>query len=308
MMFNEFCALKQANLIDMNTPIFNTKLPVVGSKTLIYGHRGAMGYRPQNTLESFSLAWEMGVDGVELDVQCSRDGVPVLFHDDTLEKLTNGIGRIRDHDWASLAQLDAGSHFSAEYKNERIPTLEAVLRSRPAGAFVNIELKTELAFDYFQNETIYQNRPDFDPDSDPEMNAEAIRIAQKTAECLQALEQNIPDLLEHLIITSFHPSAISAFHALMPAVAIGHLFSHTSVEDTTSMMSQTPCLALHLDKNDITQTLVAQAHHEGKLVNCWTVNKVEDAQRLIDWDVDGILTNFPDVMLALLNKSHNLQD
>lgn len=291
----------------MNTQIFKTKLPAVGSKTLVYGHRGAMGYRPQNTLESFSLAWEMGAAGVELDVQCSQDGVAVVFHDDTLEILTNGFGRIRDHDWASLAQLDAGSHFSAEYKNARIPTLEAVLRSRPTGRFVNIELKTELAFDYHQSETVYKNRLDFDPNSDAEMNAEAMRIAQKTAECLQALEHDLPDLLEHLIITSFHPTAIAAFHALMPTVAIGHLLSHTSMEDTTRMMSQTPCLALHLDKNDVSQAVVEQAHRENKYVNCWTVNHLEDAQRLIGWGVDGILTNYPDRMLQHINKSHNPQ-
>ncbi|TDR32413.1 glycerophosphodiester phosphodiesterase [Hydromonas duriensis] len=286
----------------MNTHSFKTQLPKLGHAPLIYAHRGAMAYCPQNTLPAFALAWAMGVDGIELDVQCSKDGVPLVFHDDTLEALTDGAGRTRDHDWAYLAQLDAGSHFSAEFKDCRIPTLEAVLRARPFGTFVNIELKTELPFDNEPNASTRDNRPVLMPEPLSATEIEARRIAQRTADCVQAVAQDVPDLLEHLIITSFHPAAIEAFHVLMPSVAIGHLFSRSTQFSTSPMMSKTPNLTLHLDVNDVSQADIEQAHAEGKHVNCWTVNEIEDAQRLIDWHVDGILTNYPDIMMALLKE------
>ena len=87
-----------------------------------------MAYRPQNTLPAFELAWSMGAHGVELDVQCTRDGEVVVFHDDTLDKLTHGTGRVRDYDAAKLITLDAGAHFSVAYAGEHIPTLVQVLR------------------------------------------------------------------------------------------------------------------------------------------------------------------------------------
>ena len=122
-----------------------SSLPAPGTGTLVYAHRGAMAYAPQNTMPSFELAWEMGAHGIELDVQCARDGVPVVFHDDEIGSLTGGQGAIRDHDLAEIRKLDAGSHFSKKFAGEKIPLFEDVLRARPAGTFINIELKTKIA-------------------------------------------------------------------------------------------------------------------------------------------------------------------
>ena len=102
-----------------------------------------MAYRPQNTLPAFELAWYTGAHGVELDVQCTRDGEVVVSHDDTLDKLTNGTERVRDYDAAKLITLDAGAHFSVAYAGEHIPTLVQVLRGCPLGRWGSVELTTE---------------------------------------------------------------------------------------------------------------------------------------------------------------------
>lgn len=103
-------------------------------QTQIFGHRGASGEAPENTLKAFALAAEQGAQGVELDVHPSGDGQLVIIHDETLERTTNGRGRVAELDYAALAALDAG-------QGERIPTLEEVLRLARGRLFVDIEIK-----------------------------------------------------------------------------------------------------------------------------------------------------------------------
>jgi glycerophosphoryl diester phosphodiesterase len=102
--------------------------------TLILGHRGASGEAPENTLRAFALAAEQGADGIELDVQPAADGALVIMHDDTVDRTTNGAGRVADLDSAVLAGLDAGG-------GERVPTLEEALTLAHGRLFVDIEIK-----------------------------------------------------------------------------------------------------------------------------------------------------------------------
>jgi glycerophosphoryl diester phosphodiesterase len=104
---------------------------------LIAGHRGAMAHAPENTMRSFRLAQEVGADEIELDVHLSRDGELVVIHDETLERTTDGRGRVADHDWADLAVLDAGL-------GERLPRLGEVLDALPAMSF-QVEVKAPAA-------------------------------------------------------------------------------------------------------------------------------------------------------------------
>ena len=93
----------------------------------VSGHRGFCGKYPENTLLSFSKALELGVDFIEFDVQLSKDKAPVIIHDSSLERTTNGTGYVKDHTLSELKALDAGSWMSAAYAGERIPTLEEVV-------------------------------------------------------------------------------------------------------------------------------------------------------------------------------------
>ena len=111
-------------------------------KTQVWAHRGASAYAPENTLEAFRLAAEMGADGVELDVQLSRDGELVVAHDETIDRVSNGTGYIKDYTLAQLKKLSFNRLFP-NFKDARIPTLKEVYELlKPAGLTVNVELKT----------------------------------------------------------------------------------------------------------------------------------------------------------------------
>ncbi len=103
-------------------------------RAMILGHRGASGAAPENTLRAFALAAEVGADGIELDVQPSADGVPVIMHDETVDRTTDGHGRVADMTYAALAALDAGG-------GERVPTLAEALTLARGRLFVDVEIK-----------------------------------------------------------------------------------------------------------------------------------------------------------------------
>ena len=114
--------------------------------TQVIAHRGSKGVRPENTLAAFKKAIEEGADGIETDVHLSKDGEMVIIHDETVDRTTNGTGRVFDHTLAELKQLSAGGSFSGRYQNEKIPTLQEVvdllIAERYTGIF-NLELKTD---------------------------------------------------------------------------------------------------------------------------------------------------------------------
>ncbi|MFY0696442.1 MAG: hypothetical protein JXR11_01160 [Balneola sp.] len=107
-------------------------------------HRGASGYYPENTMSAFKAAVDMNADMIELDVLLSKDNIPVVFHDERLDKKTNGSGFVLDHTLSDLKKLDAGSWFDTKFKNERIPTLREVLEFSRNRILVNIEIKPEV--------------------------------------------------------------------------------------------------------------------------------------------------------------------
>lgn len=94
----------------------------------VIAHRGASAIAPENTLAAFRLAHEAGALWVEFDVKLTRDGVPILMHDDTLDRTTDGTGKVADRDWAEIQKLDAGSWFDARFRGERVPHLADALQ------------------------------------------------------------------------------------------------------------------------------------------------------------------------------------
>ena len=108
---------------------------------LIWGHRGASGYAPENTLPAFQLAADMGADGVELDIQETKDGVIVVCHDETVDRTSNGAGWLKDYTFEELRKLDF-SYGNAAYEGTKIPTMEEVFELLgPTGLTINIELR-----------------------------------------------------------------------------------------------------------------------------------------------------------------------
>lgn len=244
---------------------------IYAERTLIFGHRGAKAYAPMNTLPAFELALAQGADGVELDVQLTKDGFPVVCHDFTVDRTTNGTGRVSDQTLAELKELDAGGWFSDAYAGVRIPTLDEVFAAVGQQLLINVEIKSEMT------------------------------------DTTDGLEQVIADCIvrhamqERVIVSSFNPFALRRFRAIAPTMAIGFLADNGHSGATALMQGQT-YEAYHPYFADITPEMVAEVHAAGRFLNTWTVNDPVVAERLRDWGVNGIITDNPDILVAALAR------
>ncbi len=234
---------------------------------LNFAHRGASQNAPQNTLAAFRLAREMGVDGVELDVQVSKDGEAVVIHDFTVDATTDGQGPVKDKTLAELKELDAGSRFDARFAGERIPTLEEVIVEVGHQLVLNIELK-----------------------------ARAFGSAHLVAEVVRLIEDH--GLIHRVIVSSFNPLALRRVKKLNQRIATGLLYYFDLPAHLLRalLLFLTEPDALHPEKHLVTQEYMRWAKERGYRVNVWTVDEPAEMERLIALGVDGIITNRPDVL------------
>ena len=238
--------------------------------SLIYGHRGASGYAPENTLEAFRLSMEMGADGFELDVHLSRDGELVVIHDETVNRTTNGTGAVRDLTLAQLKELDACNGMEA-YRGAKIPTLAEVFDLiRDTHHLVNVEVKTDGIF--------Y-----------PEIEKKCVTLAK---------ENGVED---RVLYSSFNHYTLMKLRQLKPDAKLGMLFGDVMVRPWEYAASISVDY-LHPYKSNLRVPGFAEgARAAGMGVNLWTVNDTETMQLCLDNHV-GIITNYPDVAVALRNK------
>ena len=231
----------------------------------IIGHRGAAGHAPENTLVSVQRAYDLGVRWIEVDVKLSSDDVPVLFHDDKLERTTNGKGPITRKRLNELKDLDAGGWFESSFAGERIPTLvELVATSARLGLGLNLELKPS-----------------------PGEEEKTGRVA---AEVLQVIW---PAALPAPMISSFKPEALAAFSGVAPDMERALLF-HKLPKEWLLQARALGVSALHCKARHLKRDHVDAIRDSGLAVRCFTVNEDEDAQRLFRWGVGSVFTDFPD--------------
>lgn len=261
----------------------------------IWGHRGAMEFAPQNTIPSFEEAVKQGADGVELDVQLTKDGVLAVFHDAQVDALTDGHGPLAAYTWKDLQALDAGSHFGRDWAGTRIPTLEQVLAALPSGFFVNIELKTALS-----ESTLIQRARRFIAGPRPlsESQKQAARTESKPlAEAVARLIGQAPT--GQYIISSFDPFALEAFYEWNPripgsaTIPLGFLHAPDMPWDTPAETAALPYRAWHPHFSQADVESVANAHSAGRKVHVWTVNDSRIARNLVNAGVDALITNRP---------------
>jgi glycerophosphoryl diester phosphodiesterase len=235
---------------------------------LIIGHRGAMGYAPENTIASYELAIRQGVEMVECDVHLSKDGVPVVLHDHSLERTTNGTGLVREHTIDELKRLDAGSWKGAEFTGERLPTLDELLAWCSSRVALSIEVKNGPAF--------YEG-----------IEERVVELVRKHG------------MLDRANVISFDHLAIKRIRELEPRLSAGVLFAARFVD--------APAVARAADADVIlpayyfaTRDVIEQAHAGGLAVSVWTVNDPDLARHLAEIGVDAIATNYPDRIKAAL--------
>jgi glycerophosphoryl diester phosphodiesterase len=231
---------------------------------IVFAHRGASAYAPENTLAAFELALAHSADAIELDVKLSADGHAVVIHDATVERTTGAHGRVKDLSLAQLRALDAGSFMAAPFHGEKIPMLEEVFEAVGGRTLINVEL------------TNY--------DSPGDHLVETV--------CMLVKKFN---LQKQIMFSSFHASNLKKARGLLPDVPRGLLaindYRGVWVRSFVFAFGNFQALHPHLENTSLQQ--VKRVHRLRRRVHVWTVNEENDIRRLFRWGVDGVFTDDP---------------
>ena len=232
--------------------------------TKIFAHRGASAYAPENTLAAFGLAREMGADGIELDVQMTKDGEVVVIHDERVERTTDGTGWVKDLTLDQIKTLNA-SMGNEQYPNEKIPTLDEVFDLLDdSQMMINIEIK--------------DSRVPY-PGLDEKV--------------LEMIDQR--DWEYRINMSSFNHITLAHIRQIGSLVYTGVLFQDVLYEPWNyAHQLWATGLHPHFRYVDSVPNLVEESHNSLLEINTWTVNEVADIDRMLARDVDAIITNFPD--------------
>ncbi len=231
---------------------------------LVIAHRGASAYAPENTMAAFELAYDLGARAIELDVQMSSDGVLVVIHDFTLERTSNGKGMVHQTPWEVISNLDAGSWFDEDFAYAKIPTLDQVLAWLPANVDLNIEIK-KLGLD--------------------ERNiAEA--VIQRVKESKKASQ---------IAVSSFDHQCLLELQAA--GLNIGVLTNSNMIKPV-NYMKQVGLKPVSYNPSGVfvTKELVKEVHGADLKLYTYTVNDPDIAKHFEMIGVDGIFSNYPDLL------------
>ncbi len=252
---------------------------------MVMAHAGGKGLWPDNTLFAMQQSAALGVDVLEMDIHATQDGIIVVRHDDTVDAFTEGTGKIKEMTFAEIRQLDAGYDWTPDdgatypFRGQgiHIPSLEEILT-----AFPNMKLNIE----------IKQQEPS---------------IAEAFCQLLRT-----HDMVDQVLIGSFHQVAIQEFRTACPEVATSGVESEIRLffglnTAYLGAIYQTPAEAFQVPEYSgglhvVTPRFVKGAQRQNIAVHVWTVNEMADMERLVDMGVDGIITDYPDRLLAILGR------
>ena len=242
-------------------------------RVLVIAHRGFSGIAPENTLAAFRQAMAIGSDLIELDVHRSKDGRIVVIHDPFLARTTNGQGSVADYTLKELQQFDAGFKFAPQFAGEKIPALKEVLALAKGKVRVNIEIKGEGA--------------------DP---SKLMELTDLTLDEVQSA-----GMLSQVLFSSFYPVALDRVKNKNLRARIAFLY-HQPWTHLTEITQGRPYRILNLRSTYLTREKIAWIHQAGLKVNAYTVNEEEEMEQLTRWAIDGIITNYPDRLIQVLQK------
>ncbi|MGF1694393.1 glycerophosphoryl diester phosphodiesterase [Vibrio lamellibrachiae] len=232
---------------------------------MITGHRGAASLAPENTLVSIEQAAKAGAHWVEIDTQLSADNVPVVFHDKTVNRCTNGKGKISELDLATLKSLDAGSWFGEEFSGVTIPTLEEALdKCVELNLTLNLELKT------YDDKTIHA-------------------LVEQVIDVVNRRDYPI----DKLLFSSFSKDALVLCQTLAPKVRRGFIcevWNSASIDSLKSL----ELYSVHVDHQILDKSTAKQIKESGVVLKIWTLNEPEKAETYYQLGVDNIITDMPD--------------
>ena len=248
----------------------------------VIAHRGYSGRYPENTASAFEAAIRTGADMIELDVCLTKDRIPVVIHDQTLDRTTEGHGLVSEFTLLELKMLDAGSWFSPEFKGESIPTLEEVFFQIREKISVNIEIKPESY----------------------ESTGPADAIEKQICIMVEKFGMN-----ESVLISSFE-------HSFFPRIKLWHSKDNNQTslriaplkekgvfeENVLKLCKSTEAYSLHLDEKFLTPSLIKILKASSFRTIAYTINDEKRIEQLVKWGVTGIITDEPELMWKVLRK------
>lgn len=241
----------------------------------IIGHRGVAAYAPENTIEGIHTAADMGIEWVELDVKLSKDQIPILFHDEALDRTTNGSGPVAQKTLEELRELECGSWFADSFAGIKIPTLEEaleVLLERRLG--LNLEIK-------------------------PCPGRE-----RETAEVALDLLSQIWDDHDRLLVSSFSLISLQTAQELAQDWQRGLLIGEHWPENWQELIDFIEPSTINVNAGTVTREEVEAVIDQGLHVLAYTVNDPDEARRLLRWGIDGVFSDTPDVVREGLFSVH----
>lgn len=240
----------------------------------VIAHRGASALAPENTIAAFSQAAVAGAHWIEFDVMLAKCGEAIVFHDDTLERTTNGTGNILDHTYDSLRSYDAGSWFNPKFSGERIPLLKDVLvLSQTYQLAMNIELKP--------------------------LPGQEQSLVSCVWDVVQQFKKNYSFNENNIIFSSFSLETLHYLRKLVPSAQIGLLLESWQ-NDWQDQCKVLKCVSLHIDEKNMSRDDVRQVKFLDMACLCYTVNSTKRAAKLYGYGVDAIFTDVPDKIIASL--------
>jgi glycerophosphoryl diester phosphodiesterase len=242
---------------------------------MVIGHRGAKQIAPENTIASMRAAKAVGATCVEVDVMLTKDGVPVIHHDNTVDRCTNAQGRLSDFTWAEVCQMDAGSHFCPDFEGERIPKLEQLLHACMAlGLELNLEIK--------------HSNDDASAVPSEEERQREVDLATVTCQTLLALDADP----ERVFLSSFSTAALEVAQQMLPHFKRSYL-----VEDIPAGWEETVrrlgCVSFQFWHERCSQEQVEACARTGVPLYAYTVNDPARAQELMSWGLAGVFSDCP---------------
>ena len=241
----------------------------------VIGHRGAKAYAPENTLASIHAAADLGIEWVEIDVKLTKDGVPVIFHDDELNRCTDGSGLVAETDFKTIKELDAGLWFGDSFMGEKIPTLEEALNVIiDRGLGVNLEIKPCPGREVETAEVMLDHATRiWSDDAPPPLISSFSQVS------LESAMEVMPEWPRGLLIDEYIPN--------WKELAV-HLDAHT----------------LNIDGNTVTRDQIDEYLDYGKPILAYTINDPAKAKQLMEWGVSGVFSDCPDVIRDEVEQFH----
>lgn len=238
--------------------------------TINYAHRGASGYYPENTMLAFEKAIEQGCTGIETDVHVTRDGYLVLMHDEKVDRTTDGTGFIKDYTLDKLRKLDAGKWKNEDFKKLTIPTVEELLElTHNKDITINFEIKTD--------NILYEN------------------IEEKLIELIYKYNAS-----NKVILSSFNHYTVHKCKEIDKNIKAGLLYMEGLFEPHL-YAKIVGVEAIHpyyhaIDNKEVIERVKAS----GIMINTWTVNDESTMKKFLKYNVDGIITNYPDKLKIIM--------